>query len=271
MESTPDLTIIARPVLAPNASDGKKDNDFFHENFIAPGAKVWVQGAYKYAGIGLFLYSFLLLVLGGISLLVTNHSYRLFCYSVLGSSLVIAVVLGLGSFKAKQWAIAGWIGLAAVFVVGLFSIPYGYELWQPALFSVCLAVAGFCYRKSFSKGGAVGVLFAVLVIISVFILVVAVSRPEWVGGPSSTDREASLTRFFTPESFIKTDKGKVAIMQLYGYSTAYIISGNISDDQILQKVNENPSIFNSFIYPITHSFGGYVDSIFFALVGGASV
>jgi hypothetical protein len=268
---TPSQPTAISPISDIHTSNGSKQENFFYENFIAPGGKIWVQGAYKYAGITLLLSSFSLIVLIGISLLVTSYSYRLFCYLVLGSPLVIALVLGLGSFKVKQWAIAGWMGLSLAFLVGLFSIPYGYELWQPALFSVCLVVAGLYYRKSFSKGGLLGMMFATAVIISAFVLIAAVSRPELFGGPSPIDRQAALTKFFSPTSFIKSDKGRAAVMQLYGYSTEDIISGSISNDQVLQKVEQHPSIFNSFTYPITHSFGGYVDSIFFALVFGANL
>jgi hypothetical protein len=268
METSPEQPTTPAPKIN-NPMDRKQS--FFHENFIAPGGGMWVQGAYKYAGIGLILYGVCLIPLGVVALLIANHSYQFFCYAAIGSSFLAAWIMGLGSLKAQQWTIYAWIGIAVAFIAGLFLVPYGFELWLPALFSVCVAGFGLYYRNTFKKGNIIGILLSIVAVIAAFVLVGTLARPELFGGPTIRERQQALASFFTPETFVKSSKGKVALMQLYGYSNQDIISGNVSDAQILQKISENPQPFNSLVSATNHSFGGYVDSIFLALLPSASV
>ena len=250
-----------------SALNADKKESFFYENFIAPGAKVWVRGGYVYAGITLLFFSFGVLCTGSILSLITDKIYQPFYYMVVGSALIILFLLGIGSFKVRQWAVLGWVGVSAALLTGLFSISYGYELWPFALFSVVLAAVGLRYYATLSKSNGIGMALGALVVVSAFVLVAGFSRPEIFGGPNSNAREEALNSFFSPESFLKTDKGKTIVMEMYGYSTNDIIFGTTTDDQVLEKVKDDPAVFNSYVYSSTHSFWGYVDSVFFALFG----
>ncbi len=244
---------------------------FFYETFIQPGGAVWVQGAYKYGGIGLLIYGVCLIPFLIFPGLLVEHSYRFFCYALYASSLLIAWILGVGSWNLKKWAVYGWVGVALAWCIGLVAVPYGYQLWFPALFPLSVAGFGVYYRKDFKKGSWFGVILGTLVVISALVLVAALARPELFHGPTQAERQHALTSFFNPAFLIKSSKGKTDLMELYGYSSQDIISGTVSDEQVLQKISQNPEPFNTLVSELHSSFGGYVYSLLLALLPSDSI